>query len=192
MRYEPPAHQTANFDQIHAEINATINELITTYRSVRAENTSSREVDIAGLASYLLESPNTREHFVEALTVAVVRLVESSAVQHSAVRVYVAGPYASDPERNTRVAVAAGDAVLDLGYAPMVPHLAHYWHTLHQARPYEDWMRLDLAWSAAADVVLRLPGESPGADREVEHARALGIPVVHSVDELAAWAGDRP
>ena len=75
-RYEPPAHQTATFDQAHAEISATIDELITSYRNVRAQNAATREVDIAGLAAFLLESPNTREHFAEALTVAVVRLAE--------------------------------------------------------------------------------------------------------------------
>lgn len=102
-------------------------------------------------------------------------------------RVYVAGPYSSDPERNTRAAIAAGNAILDLGHAPMVPHLTHYWH-LHSPRPYEDWLRLDLAWLAAADIVLRLPGESPGANREVERARSLGIPVAEAVEELVAMA----
>ena len=102
----------------------------------------------------------------------------------TALRVYVAAPYTSDPEANTDQAIEAGDRLLDLGYAPFVPHLAHYWHTLHTERPYGDWMRLDLAWLEAADVLLRLPGDSAGADREVERAKELGIPVVASVADL--------
>jgi hypothetical protein len=35
------------------------------------------------------------------------------------------------------------------------------------------------------DAVLRLPGESRGADGDVARARALGLPVVGAVDELA-------
>jgi len=104
------------------------------------------------------------------------------------VRVYIAGPYSADPEACTREALAAASRLLDAGHAPFVPHLAHYWHTLHDARPYEDWMRLDLAWVEVSDVLLRLPGESPGADREVEHARAHGVPVVFSIADVAAGA----
>ena len=34
------------------------------------------------------------------------------------------------------------------------------------------------------DALLRLPGASRGADRDVERARSLGLPVVTNVDEL--------
>lgn len=100
-------------------------------------------------------------------------------------RVYVAGPYTADPETCTATAIEAGDQLLDAGYAPFVPHVLHYWHTLHTERHYEDWMRIDLTWLRAADAVLRLPGESPGADQEVALARELGIPVVDSVEGVA-------
>jgi hypothetical protein len=36
------------------------------------------------------------------------------------------------------------------------------------------------------DALLRLPGASRGADLDVERARALGLPVIASVDELPA------
>lgn len=104
------------------------------------------------------------------------------------IRVYVAGPYSADPEACTSEALRVGSLLLDLGFAPFVPHLSHYWQTLHQQHDYETWMRLDLAWVEAADVLLRIPGESPGADREVEHARARGVPVVTSVEALLSWA----
>lgn len=106
----------------------------------------------------------------------------------TAIRVYVAGPYTADPETCTRAAIEVGDRLLDLGFAPFVPHLSHYWNTQHTEHEYEAWMRLDLAWVETADVLLRIPGESPGADREVKHARVHGIPVVTSVEDLLAWA----
>lgn len=99
-------------------------------------------------------------------------------------RVYVAGPYSADPVGDTARAIEAGNALLDAGHEPFVPHLAHYWDRLHTQRGYEDWMRLDLAWLRAAEVVLRLPGVSAGADRECALACELGIPVVHEVSEV--------
>ncbi len=100
-------------------------------------------------------------------------------------RVYVAGPYSKgDPCENTRNAMAAGAAIMDLGHAPFVPHLSHFWHTM-DPRPYEDWLALDLAWLPAADMLLRLPGESGGADKETAEAERLGIPVFFSLESLA-------
>lgn len=108
-------------------------------------------------------------------------------------RVYVAGPYTSNPEFCTAAAIEVGNALLDAGHAPYVPHLAHYWETVHGARHYEDWMRIDLAWLAAADVVVRIPGESSGADREVALATELGIPVLVWTDSavLSLLASER-
>ena len=50
---------------------------------------------------------------------------------------------------------------------------------------YEQWMKLDLAWLDKCDALLRLPGESPGSDREVDAAKERGIPVYYSVRAVA-------
>ncbi len=47
-------------------------------------------------------------------------------------------------------------------------------------------MMMDKAWIAHMDALLRLPGESQGADIEEETARALGLPVFYSIAELEA------
>jgi hypothetical protein len=47
-------------------------------------------------------------------------------------------------------------------------------------------MMLDKEWVLRCDCLLRLPGESPGADEEVELAVKNNIPVFYSIDELAA------
>lgn len=92
-------------------------------------------------------------------------------------RVYIAGPYTKgDVALNVRAAILAAGAVFDAGFAPFVPHLTHFWHLL-APRDYEDWLRLDLEWLACCHCLIRLNGESSGADREVARARELGIPV---------------
>ncbi len=102
-------------------------------------------------------------------------------------RIYIAGPIgANDDGRRARVesAVNAGAELLRLGFAPFVPHL---WAAACNADPllnYEQWMAYDFAFLDACDAVLRIPGHSPGADREVARAIERGIPVFHDVEAL--------
>jgi hypothetical protein len=100
-------------------------------------------------------------------------------------KVYIAGPYTlGDPEQNVFNAMRAANEIMNLGLAPFLPHLWHYQH-LHFSRPYQDWLELDLIWLRQCDAVLRLPGESHGAEREVELATLIHIPVFKSIEELA-------
>lgn len=99
-------------------------------------------------------------------------------------KVYIAGPMTKGCIRtNVRVALAAATELADAGFAPIVPHLSHFWDMMYP-RPYEYWMKIDFEWLAACGALLRLPGESSGADREVAKAQELGIPVFYSVQEL--------
>lgn len=104
--------------------------------------------------------------------------------------VYVAGPYSSDPEKNTLAAMEAGHKLMDIGLSPIVPHLSHYMNAI-RLRDYEDWMRIDFDFVRRSDAVLRLPGASSGADREVELAISLNIPVFSSIEDVARWSVDR-
>ena len=101
--------------------------------------------------------------------------------------VYVAGPYSDDPVGNTRRAITAADQLLNAGIVPYVPHLSMFWDLLHP-RPYADWLELDLEVVRRCDAVLRLSGNSPGADREVAFAESEWVPVLYSVDETIMWA----
>lgn len=92
--------------------------------------------------------------------------------------VYVAGPYTKpDPVENTHRMIRIADALLDAGVVPVVPHLTMFWHFL-RPRPYEQWLDYDLCVMERCDVVLRVPGESNGADREVYQATRSGQPVI--------------
>lgn len=104
-------------------------------------------------------------------------------------RVYVAGPYTKpDPAENTNRAIVVGNRMWEAGYAPFIPHLTHLWH-LVTPKPYQQWLDLDIEWLRACDVLLRMPGESSGADKEVEFAKANGIPVFFSESDLLAAMG---
>ena len=95
--------------------------------------------------------------------------------------IYVAGPYSSDPVNGLRKAIAAADAIWAAGGAPYVPHLTLFWDII-SSKPRDEWLELDLIWLSRCDMLLRLPGKSPGADKEVIYAVRKGIPVHYSRD----------
>lgn len=95
-------------------------------------------------------------------------------------RVYVAGPITSSGNLllNVRNALHVGTRLLKRGYAPYVPHLTCFWEIVAQEDfNYEDWLGLDFNYLSTCDAILRLPGASKGADREVELARERGLRV---------------
>lgn len=105
--------------------------------------------------------------------------------------VYIAGPYSTgDQAVNTRNAIQTANILFDLGIIPFVPHLTHFWHFM-SPRPYEDWMVIDFEWVTRCDCLLRLPGASSGADREVALAEKNAIPVFHSVSEVSDYLQSR-
>jgi hypothetical protein len=102
-------------------------------------------------------------------------------------KVYLAGPYSKgDPLQNTLKAMTVGEAVVDMGGVPFIPHLSHYRHE-QNPRPYQYWIEEDLEWLPVCHALYRIPGESPGADGEVAEAERLGIPVFYSLEELAKF-----
>lgn len=127
-------------------------------------------------------------------------------------RVYIAGPItkgvlADNVNQATRAFVALAKA----GLAPLCPHWSVYANDTcrpcevgnltysggvvcigtangNDEMTHKDWLGVDLAWVAVSDALLRLPGESKGADAEEFEATRWGIPVFHSVDEVIRWA----
>lgn len=99
-------------------------------------------------------------------------------------RVYIAGPYTKgDVAVNVRNAIHAGDVAAHFGHTPFVPHLSHFWH-MQCPREYEFWMDQDMQWLKLCEAVLRLPGESAGADAEVKWAQENGLKIFYSVFDL--------
>lgn len=121
-------------------------------------------------------------------------------------RVYIAGPISrGDLCHNVNQATAAFVALAKAGFAPFAPQWSVYSKPAHKRfeswgeevlceatiqgndeMQHADWMGVDIPWVAVSDAVLRLPGESTGADMETAYAEAHGIPVLHSIEAVIA------
>jgi len=89
-------------------------------------------------------------------------------------KVYIAGPYTKgDVAQNVANATRLADYLANLGYTPYLPHLTHFWHMMYP-RPYEWWLKYDMEWLRECDCVVRIFGDSSGADKEVSCAGELG------------------
>jgi len=100
------------------------------------------------------------------------------------IKVYIASPYTiGDVAVNVKRQIDAADELMNLGFVPFAPLYSHFQHMIHP-RPYQDWVRTDIEWVKVCDCLLRLDGESPGADDEVILAKGLGKPVYYSIQEL--------
>jgi hypothetical protein len=88
--------------------------------------------------------------------------------------IYVSGPMGNDAHTGLRCheGMDAGQVLIEAGFFPFVPHVFHHWPFENS---YERWMEFDLAWVRRCDGLIRLPGDSPGGDREVALARELGL-----------------
>lgn len=102
-------------------------------------------------------------------------------------RIYVAGPMTTKGNvyDNMSQAFAAADWLMSLGHSPYLPHLTLFWNLISH-HEWEEWLRLDESWLAVCDCLVRLPGESKGADREVKFCEANNIPVYYGMEQLMA------
>lgn len=99
-------------------------------------------------------------------------------------RIYIAAPYTKgDVAQNVRGAIEVADKLLERGHYPYVPHLTHFWHFI-SPKSWGLWLDIDRIWIAQCEALLRLPGESVGADNEVAYAKAIGIPIYWSIEEI--------
>lgn len=100
------------------------------------------------------------------------------------IKVYIASPYTNgDHLENVNVQMDMYSELMDLGFLPFAPLYTHYIHT-RNPKTYDEWMEVDYAWIDVCDCVLRLPGESGGADLEDKHAQLTGKPVFYSLEDL--------
>lgn len=101
--------------------------------------------------------------------------------------VYIASPYTKgDVALNVRKSLEVADMLWESGFIPYAPLLTHFWHLIIPHEP-DFWYALDNEWVIRCDCLLRLEGESTGADNEVKLAIEKGIPVYYSIGDLIRW-----
>jgi hypothetical protein len=99
-------------------------------------------------------------------------------------KIYIAGPYTKgDVAVNVKNAMDAANELINAGHYPFCPHLSHFLH-MNNPQPYQVWIDLDLVFLPDCDALLRLEGDSAGADGEVRKANELGMPVYYSIEEF--------
>ena len=100
-------------------------------------------------------------------------------------KVYIAGPLSrGDRITNLAQGLQAYRTLMLHGFAPFCPHFSCLMPWFMDSVTHRDWLDADLPWVAASDAILRLPGDSVGADEEVEHARSLGLPIFYDINDL--------
>lgn len=118
--------------------------------------------------------------------------------------VYIAAPISKgDLAQNINQASAAFRELAEAGLAPLCPQWSCFSGGAYRmisgkviafasatgnGMSHSEWLAVDLAFVHRSDAVLRLPGESTGADQETDYAKLQGIPVFDSVAEVIRWS----
>lgn len=92
--------------------------------------------------------------------------------------VYVAGPYSEGIwEENIRAVIDAAEEIYRAGHVPFIPHTMTAMWALLYPKPKDVWLKIDLVVLERCDALVRVPGLSEGAEREVEFCKNNDIPV---------------
>ena len=91
------------------------------------------------------------------------------------------------------IAARVAKALWKAHFLPFLPHLNAVWEMCSghlDDRGEEGWLDYDFQWLEACEAIVRIPGHSPGADREIIHAGKCGIPVIpHDTASACTSAG---
>jgi len=99
-------------------------------------------------------------------------------------KIYLAAPYTlGDVAWNIHRVFKVADQLVEKGHIPIIPHLTHFWH-LVSPKPVRFWYEYDLHLLKMCDGLLRLDGNSKGADNEVLVASGMGMPIYYSLEEV--------
>ncbi len=105
--------------------------------------------------------------------------------------VYLAGPFTSHPTHNTKNMADWWDTLQWNLYKDKATFICPHWSALQDMinpRTWEAWLKYDKELIDSCDAVIRIAGDSKGADEEVAYAEKLGIPVFHqSIHVLSIW-----
>lgn len=99
-------------------------------------------------------------------------------------KLYISGPITlGDRDANVSRAKYAALVAMQRGWSVLCPHLSCYYEWGEQFS-HSEWLKQDLPWLMHADALVRLPGESLGADEEVFFANDHHIKVYFGLENL--------
>jgi hypothetical protein len=107
------------------------------------------------------------------------------------IKVYIAAPYTlpiGEQFDNVVKTMEVYDILADHGFNPFNPLLSHFQQGF-KPRHYDWWIKVDLEWLDYCDCLLRLPGESRGADKELNRMVMAGKPVFYNINDLVKYYG---
>lgn len=112
-------------------------------------------------------------------------------------RIYVAGPYcpkdcslhdaARIAQHNVNTAIEIANALTERGHLIFIPHLSHYSHIHYSCK--EDYgsgyyMKFDFSILERWAEALYYISSSPGADKELEFAKKLGLKIYYGLEDV--------
>jgi len=112
-------------------------------------------------------------------------------------KVYIASPYTvGDQVQNVHRQMDAGSILMDKGYTPFIPLLAHFQHMVHP-KSETTWLEWDLEWLKTCDLIVRFRPldkegkEMPSSGADLEELTAIDnhMPVYtfESPKEMSIW-----
>ena len=114
------------------------------------------------------------------------------------IRVYVAGPIQGPDFLHSLANLESGQAwtakLFQLGFSPFPVFCdASFIQRVRPIPPIGEVYAYSCAWLRAADAMLVLPGSesSRGVTQEITVACKAGVPVIHDLTDLCAWADKR-
>ena len=103
--------------------------------------------------------------------------------------VYIASPYThGDVAVNVKNQMDTFIKLRENGFVPIAPLMCHFIHISHP-RDYDFWFDTAVDWLLKCDFLVRLKGESAGADKEELIAKENDIKIYYGIDELLLMEG---
>src|SRR5712692_2454990 len=100
--------------------------------------------------------------------------------------VYIAHPMTLNWFVEARKAFTIASTLRDF-VTPLLPDVCVLWY-LVDPKEHQRWVDYDLEIISNCDALLRLPGESPGADAEVKFATEKKIRCFNEPSEVIRWS----
>lgn len=104
------------------------------------------------------------------------------------IKVYLAGPYTfpkGEEQENVNRMIDYAQQIPDKFWV-YIPLLIHYIQIRHP-KSYKYCMQYEQVAIDVCDCLLRMSGESKGADEEIKYIKKQGKPVFYSVEELEEY-----